>query len=252
MVLALLTFAVIPVSVMGLAGYLRARSLLQDQVALQLHNIANIQADDLNQSIRTKEIRLDRIGRRPGFLQAAERLESFYLRQYAEQLSTEFDIVNRPDGVPVFDNFFIIDHEGIVFAASNQAWVGISLSSSPYYAQLGDEVGTTGIYDFAPIYPNQFSIFSKLKLFKENGDYLGMLVGVTESETARNYLNDVSSVNPSTSAYFLSSNDVYVGIDPYTKALTSFTPDDKQRQMVDEYLAKYLESDHPDTPPARV
>ncbi len=248
MVLALLTFAVIPVSVMGLAGYLRARSLLQEQVASQLHNISEIQVGDLEQSIRTKEIRLDRIGRRPAFLEAAERLHKFYSVQYAEQLLTEFNIVNRPDGVPVFDNFFIVDHAGVIFGASKEEWIGVSLAESPYYAQLGEEVGTTGVYDFEPIYANQFTIFSKLKLFETNGDYLGILVGITEGETIRNYLNDITGVNPSTSAYFISSNDIFVGVDPYTKALTSFTPEVEQRQLIDEYLASTFVGDHAENP----
>ncbi len=246
MVMALLTFAVIPVSVMGLAGYLRARALLQTQVSTQLHNISAIQVDGLNQSIRTKEIRLDRIGRRPTFLETAERLNRSYSAQFGEQLIAEFDIVNRPDGVPVFDNFFIINQRGVIFGASNEEWIGLSLAESPFYAQLGEEVGTTGVYDFAPIYSSQFSIFSKLKMYKANGEYLGTLVGVTEGKTIREYLNDISASNPSTSAYFISSNDIYVGIDPYTKALASFDPDDRQRQYIDDYLASSLNGEHAD------
>jgi GAF domain-containing protein/HAMP domain-containing protein len=240
MVVALLTFAVIPVSVMGLAGYLRARSLLQEQVASQLHTISEIQVDALDQSMRTKEIRLSRIGRRPAFLDAVEKLHRFYSAEYSEQLLAEFDIVNRPDGIPVFQNFFVINHDGQIFAASKNEWIGLSLADAPYYSQLGEEVGTTGIYDFSPIYSQQFSIFSKIKLFTESGEYLGILVGVTESETIRSYLNNITASNPSTSAYFISSNDVYIGIDPYTKALTSFEPDAEQKQILSEYLADPL------------
>lgn len=236
MVLALLTFAVIPVLVMGIAGYFRARSLLRGQVFTQLYTLSATQGDALEQAMRTKDIRLDRISRRPGFLEAAENLYRAYSAGNYEKLNTEFGIVNRPDGVPVFDSFFIINRNGTIYGASEAEWIGLSLAESPYYTQFGEEVGTTGIYDFAPIFTHQFSIFSKLKIFSANGEYLGILVGVTESESIRGYLSAITIVNPSVTAYFLSSNDIYVGIDPYTKTLSNFEPQPEQNEAIGNFL----------------
>ncbi len=243
MVIALLTFAVIPVLIMGLAGYLRTESLLRAQVNIQLRALSEAQGKALNQAMRTKEIRLDRIGRRPGFLEAVEYLHSTYSLRYYEQLNTEFDSVNRPDGIPVFDSFFIFNRDGIVYGSSNPDWIGLSLVDAPHYSQLGEEVGTTGIYDFDPIFPKQFSIYSKLKMFSADGQYIGILVGVTESKSIRGYLNAISDINPSVTPYFRSSNDVYVRVDPYTKTLASFEPKPEQNELIGNFLAATMKAD---------
>ena len=243
MVLALLSFAVLPVLVMGIAGYSRAQSLLESQISAQLKTLSETQGTALEEEMRTKEFRLDRIGRRPDFLEAADHLQNkSFTNFYFEQLNSEFDLVNRPDGQPIFDNFFIVNRDGVIYGASKVEWVGVSLAESPYYAQLGEEVGTTGIYNFGQIFTNQFAIFSKQKLYSDEGTYLGILVGTTESESIRQYLSDISTANPSVKAYLLTSNDVYVWIDPYTKTLTDFEPQLEQNKIIGNTLAGSLES----------
>ena len=237
MVLALLGFAILPVFLMGAAGYFRSKSLLEAQVSTQLQSLAQIQANELNTSIRTKEIRLDRISSRPAFLEATEELSREYSQAYFEQLNNEFDLVNRPDGQPLFDNFFIINRDGIIYGASEEAWLGVSLANSPHYAQLGEEVGTTGIYDFGEIFSNQLVIFSKVKMFSDEGEYLGIFVGVTEEENIRIYLDTIQKTNPSVTAYFLTSNDAYVWIDPYRKTLMSFEARPEQNEIIGDFLA---------------
>ena len=243
MIIALLAFAVLPVLGMAVAGYYRAQGILHAQVYDRLQSVTLVQGEALSQSMRTKEIRLDRIGRRPEFMEAVERLNRRYSQLYFDQLNAEFDAVNRPDGIPVFDDFFIINRDGVIYGASDPEWIGISLAGSPYYAQLGEEVGTTGIYDFGEMFANQFDIFSKLKLFTEDGKYLGILVGVTDSESVREYLHTINATNPSITAYFLSSNDVFVWIDPYTKSLSRFEPQSEQHQLIGDFLAAPTETE---------
>ena len=243
-VLALLGFAVLPVLVMGFAGYLRAQSLLERQVSTQLQGLANVQGESLNQTVQTKEFRLDRVARRTGFLDAANHLQNrSFSNFYFEQLNAEFDIVNRPDGQPVFDDFFIINSEGVIYGASKVEWVGISLADSPYYSQLGEEVGTTGLYDFGRPFDNEFVIYSKLKLFSPDGESLGLLVGVSREESVRVYLDSIQTANPSVTAYFVSSNDVYVWIDPYRKVLMSFKPQVEQDAIIGDFLAAPMASE---------
>ena len=110
MVVALLGFAVLPVLIMGVAGYFRAQSLLREQVSTQLHILSETQSNALEQEMRTKEIRLDRVGRRPDFLSAAESLHERYSQAALDQMNTEFDAVNRPDGAPIFARKFAVLH----------------------------------------------------------------------------------------------------------------------------------------------
>ena len=232
MALALLMFAVIPVSIMGLAGYLRARSLIEKQVAFQIYNISNSQADAFNKSIKTKNIRLNRISNRPAFLEAAETLIETSSVSDEEILNKEFDAVNRPDGKPIFDEFFLINSEGIIYATSNKTWMGISLTESPDYALLTNGDSATALYNLSPVLPKQLAIFSIEPLKSETGKDLGLLIGLTKGETIRTFLNETTFFNPSTTAYIISANNIYVGIDPYTKQLTAFEPSQEQQGAI--------------------
>lgn len=232
MTLALLLFAIIPVSIMGLAGYLRARDLLQQQIAFQIHSIARSQANTFDRSMKTKEIRLDRLSRRPDFLEAAESLMAATSVSYQEHLLEEFNIVNQPDGKPLFEDFFLIDPNGVVYAASDGAWKGASLAESLYYAQIGEGKGSTGLYNLIPILPDQFAVFTTKSLRSERGKNLGVLVGLTKGETIKKFLNEITLLNPSTRAYIISANNIYMGIDPYTKNLTAFEPSQEQQSAI--------------------
>lgn len=234
MVLALLLFAVIPVSIMGLVGYLRARDLLQDQVALQINSISHGQVDVFDQSMKTKEIRLDRLSRRPGFQEAAENLIKADSVIFRQQLLEEFNAVNQPDGQPLFKAFFLIDPNGIIYAGTDQAWRGVSLVDSSYFAQLYGEAGSAGLYGLSPLFPNEFFVFTSRPLETKDGKYLGNLVGLTGSETIKNLLEETTFFNPNTTAYIITSNSIYIGLDPYTKQLAAFEPSQEQKDKISE------------------
>ncbi len=236
MALALLLFAMIPVSIMGIVGYLQARSLLQQQTALQIYNIADEQVKTLNASMRTKGIRLDRVSSRPAFLDAAEHLAEDDSALYREQLLEEFDIVNRPDGKPIFDNFLLVNAEGIVYATSNNIWEGISLAESLDYSLLRDENTSVGLYNLSPIMMSeQFAFYTSKSLRSETGKDLGVLIALTSRDEIRNFLNETTFSNPSASAYLISTNGIYIGIDPYTKQLAAFEPSQEQKSIIRTY-----------------
>jgi GAF domain-containing protein/HAMP domain-containing protein len=230
--LALLLFAVVPVSVMGLIGYLRSRNLLQEQVALQIYSISQGQTNSFKKNIQTKEIRLSRIRNRADFLTAAEHLINTPSLSYEQQLQENFDIVNRPDGQPLFDGFFLLDTSGSIYAASDPDWRGASLAESPDYRYLIQE-GSTTLYDLSPILPNQFAVFTVKTLHaKSTGEDLGFLVGVTKSTTIEKFLTKTSYFNPSVTAYIISADDAYAGIDSYTKKLVAFSPSAEQQNAL--------------------
>ena len=152
MALALLLFAVLPILIMGLAGYFQALSLLKEQTATQIHRVAHSQANTFDRSMHTKEIRLDRISHRFSFLEAAEHITEADSVFYQEQLLEEFDAVNRPDGQPLFDGFFLVGSDGIVYAGSDNTWNGASLTETLLAEELNAGKGSTGLYDLNPFF----------------------------------------------------------------------------------------------------
>src|SRR5512135_2399911 len=63
--LLILTF--IPLALMGGAAYLRARTLLREQVVSQMQAQITTQVSQVELTVKTKEIRLDRLVRGPDF-----------------------------------------------------------------------------------------------------------------------------------------------------------------------------------------
>lgn len=224
MAAALLLFAMLPVSIMGLAGYLQARSLLQQQTALQIHNISKGQIESLNASMVTKKLRLDRISRRPDFQKSAATLLQRNSDEAYQKLLDEFEAVNRPDGQPIFDDFFLVSEDGRIYAASTLSWVNTSFDIE----QQIDPEGSIAIYNLE-ILPHQLVLLTS-KPIKS----LGYLVGVTKSEKIRSFLNETTFFNAESSAYLVTNLNEFIGIDPYTKELASFKPSTEQAHQIRE------------------
>ncbi|MCP4142773.1 MAG: GAF domain-containing protein [Chloroflexi bacterium] len=236
--IALLLFAMVPVSIMGLTGYLQARRLLREQTASQIHNITNNLADSFDSSINNKLIRLERISKSPAFLGAAETLlanNSGNASAYQEAINTEFDLINRPLGRPLFDGFALLSNEGIVYAASEDNWVGTSLADSPYLEKITNPKEAVGLYDVSPTFSKKYVVFSAIPLVSDEGEGLGTLLGLTQDDAIKNILKEATLYNASAVAYFISANDSFVGIDPYTEELEAFTPSAEQKSAIAQY-----------------
>ena len=229
MALALLVFAVLPVSIMGLAGYLRARSLLQEQTANQFYNIAHNQASTFDLSMKTKGIRLETLNRRPAFQEIAENLINKDIDQ--KQLKEEFTLINYSNGSVLFNDFFLLDPQGVIYGASNSAWYQIALDDSSYYKQL-TEKGSFGVYGLEPLFPEKFIIYTVSPLESKTGENLGFVVGITKDEAIREFLAETIIFNPASTAYIISENNTYLGIDPYTKELSPFIPSEEQKNII--------------------
>ncbi len=244
MMRALLLFAVLPILAMGLGGYLQARSLLKKQTAVQTYNTARTQADIFNRSMSTKEIRLSRISHRFGFLETIEHIKETDTPFYQEQMIAEFDAVNRPDGRPLFDGFFLVGTDGIIYAGSDNAWSGVSLTDTLLAEEFNTEEGSIGLYDISPIFPNEFVVYTTTSVQSANGKELGVLVGLTQSGTIRDFLSEITLSNPSSTAYILSANNVYIGIDAYTKELTTFKPSEEQQSSIHSAIKNLTNDDN--------
>src|SRR5512143_1699045 len=72
LVRTLLVFTFIPLALMGGAAYWRARGLLQNQVVEQMRAQIVDQVGDVDLSIKTKRIRLDRLVRNSEFQSVAQ------------------------------------------------------------------------------------------------------------------------------------------------------------------------------------
>jgi|APSaa5957512622_1039677.scaffolds.fasta_scaffold01900_4 GAF domain-containing protein/HAMP domain-containing protein len=242
--IALLFFAMVPVSIMGLTGYLQARRLLREQTASQIHNVTRSLTDTFDKSINNKMIRLERISKRHDFLNAAENLIANNSPLYQEKINAEFDLINRSFGKPLFDGFILLNNEGMIFAASESSWVGTSLAESPHLGKIMRQKESIGLYDVSPTFSEEFVVFSAIPLISDKGEDLGTLLGLTQGDAIKNILRETTLYNPSAVAYLISENDAYVGVDPYTEDLEVFIPSAEQKNAIARYSPDNSDKTH--------
>ncbi|HEX2697846.1 MAG TPA: GAF domain-containing protein, partial [Anaerolineales bacterium] len=232
--LTLFAFTLIPMGLIAGASYLRARTLLREQVLsqMQLQLTAEVKQTDL--AIKTKEIRLDRLVRSPNFASQMEiALHSNPQSSEFEALRDDFThqvrALNPESGKATFNQYFLMRPDGNIRLSSNQAWENLSLKDSPFFETLNSaDHQSFALYDFAPLYPGQLILVTVSQYQSSTGSYIGTLVGVTEPQSMQDILVGLTGTTPNSNAYFVTQNGTFIGIDPYTSQLATFQPSASQ------------------------
>jgi GAF domain-containing protein/HAMP domain-containing protein len=254
LVRTLLVFTFIPLALMGGAAYWRARSLLQSQVVEQMRAQIVDQVGDVDLSIKTKRIRLDRLVRNADFQAAAQRAVSSG-GVGAESTRTEMNTLVRAlsaeGGPATFNHYFLMDLGGTVVLGSKPDWEGVQLRSVPAFAALaqGDHVSYT-FYNFAPLYEDELVLLTVSQVRGPGATPIGTMVGVTESGALHSILRNLASVGAGTEALFVTEDGKLIGSDPYTNEMTLLEPPADQIAPILAQLDTMMGK--PDAPPASV
>lgn len=239
-IVTLVVFTLFPLTLMAGAAWLRTRQLLQDQVVTQMQNLVTTEMDAAQNAMKVKQIRLDRIARRPDFASAMDVLlsEERGTPAYTEarnKVISIFEVINREEGTPVFNLYFIANEDGMILAASDRNWEGTSLSSAPLYADLKKvDNQSFGVFDFIPFYPGQFSLVTVDQYRTSNGVARATIAGLSDEQYALAILKSLVDLTPSSRAYFVSNYEDYVDLDPYTGGLQKFLPATEQSEVLTE------------------
>ncbi len=242
MILTLLVFTFIPFSVMAGAAYLRARRLLYEQVVTQMQSLVKGQMDEVQNGMKIKHIRLDRIVRRTDVSSAIQillhqsRTSLFYL-EAQDQVLRAFDELNQEKTEPVFNQFLVFDPDGVILTASVQEWQGLSIRESPVFEALREaDTQSVGVYDFAPFYPGQFVLLTVSQYRTSDGVARATMVGVTEPQATAAILKSLINLTSNSRAYFVTEGGDFIRLDPYTNDLILFDAAAKQREALTQVL----------------
>ena len=246
--ITLLLFTIIPVSIMALVGYWGAYSLLKEETASNIYNTLYNQTNSFDKSMKTREIRLERISQLSGFQNAAENLAEKSSLEYEKELYEGFEKINNSRITPLFDGFFLLSPEGVVYAGSDSAWQGAVIEDSFFLEQVNKGEGSVGIYGLEVLFPEKFAIFTIAPLFSNSGEDIGFLVGVTNEEIVESLLKETVLLNPNSTSYIISANDIYLEIDPHVEDLTPFTPTEKQQSEITLFLSNPVFTDDAEAP----
>ncbi len=238
LVRTLLIFTFIPLIIMAGAAYFRSRTLLREQVVGQMQAQLDNQLSQLDTTVKTKEIRLDRLARgasRAADIEAALRAgpASIEFAQLREQLAAQLRATDAVTGRATFSQFFFAANDGSIRLASRSEWQSMSLRESFFYPDLAvAQRQSFLVYDLAPLYPKQLALATVTKVTATDGEQLGILVGITEAPDLQATLTDLAALNKDSSAMYLTEAGTLVGIDPYTDQLAEISLPEAPRAIL--------------------
>jgi GAF domain-containing protein/HAMP domain-containing protein len=238
LVRTLLIFTFIPLIIMAGGAYLRSRTLLREQVVGQMQAQLNSQLSQLDSTVKTKEIRLDRLARgtrRAAEIEAAVRAGqgSLAFERLRDQLAAELRSVDAVTGRATFNQFFFAANDGTLRMASRPDWEKVSIRGSTFYPALTiSDRESFLLYDLVPLYPKQLVLATVSKVTATSGDQLGILVGITEAPDLQDTLTGLMALNPDSAAFFITENGTIVGRDAYTDQLAVITLPDAQHAVL--------------------
>ncbi|HTP03231.1 MAG TPA: GAF domain-containing protein [Anaerolineales bacterium] len=256
LVRTLILFTFIPLVLMAGAAYLRSRALLREQVVGQMQTQLKDQLKRLDLTVKTKAIRLDRLARGPS------RSAEFEAALKQGSGSTEFSIlragllrdlrsVSAETGRATFNDFFLAGTDGTILMASRPEWQGISLRDAGFYPGLLDKGQQSFmLYDAAPLYPKDLILATVSQVQGTDGNPLGILVGVTQSEELQAVLANLAALNPNSEALYLTEDGKLIGTDQYTSQMSVVELPGTQQLLLGNALAA-AKAD-PDGKPASV
>lgn len=239
LVRTLLIFTFIPLALMAGAAYFRARVLLRDQAVTQSQNLLTNQLKIIDREINNKESLLKRQIANNEFAVLIELAlhanpQSDQFRGIRNEFIREFQNLNVQENGPVFDQFFLVDTDGIIKISSNAEWQEVTLDPS-IFNLISEEFHSLALYELSPIYEDQFILASVVNYQTERGSTLGSIVGITEKENLVELFQPLNGLFPFASTYFLLSNNQFVYSNPSTG---EFTLADTSSTSQNELIAK--------------
>ena len=252
----LILFTIIPLIAMGGAAYYRASGLLRQQAVTQMQTLLNGQTADATLLIKVKGIRLERLTSRPELASDIQQAlhanrQSTTFNSIRGQMLAELASVSSDKENPTFNQFFLVRPNGVIQVSTKEAWEDVSLAETGVFDAIRtDKATTVTIFDLAPLYPNQLVMLTIQPYHTDSGSYLGALVGVTEPQSLTNILKPLINLSPSANAYFVASNGVLIGADPYTGDLIQVDASPDQKTELDAAFAQMMASQAELPPPA--
>lgn len=237
LLLILLILSLLPALAMGSMAYLRARSLLREQIFHLLSAATDSQSQQISQRVNTGYMLLSREAANPLLIEAMEAgLEQENQNDPAFNVSRKaiFDnlqSINQP--IPFFNQFVVLKPDGRIHMASKQEWEGKTLSGSPYLEKLQGQQNSLAVYSPTPLYTDSFVILTAVPYMDKDGHQAATILGVAESPIIRDLIDNIAFF--STNQYFVTNEGKFIGanlIPDSSEKLTSFSPSEEQKSAI--------------------
>ncbi len=225
-------------------AYFRARTLLREQAISQSENLLSNQLKIVNGQISAKQEMLEKHLASSAFSTTIElslhaNPQSVEFRDIRKSFVNEIQSTNMDEGRPIFDQFFLVDKDGVIKIASNAEWQAKTLDTSIFEDTDGSV--SYALFGLSPIYQNELILVTSVTYKTERGSILGTIVGITEKENLQQLIQPLNGLSPFASTYFILSDNQFIGSDPVTGEFNKVPASTTQNELIAS-LTKLIEN----------
>jgi transcriptional regulator with GAF, ATPase, and Fis domain len=234
----LLFVSLVPLLSMEGIAYLRARSLLHDQIFGQLSAVVQAQGQRLESDAATGQLLLSNALYEKSVASSVEQIlgeadrnsQSFITER--NFIFNSLQSVNQPS--PHYNQFAIIRPDGIVQIATHREWEGQKLPQSLQASWQTGKAITIADNDLQPLYdPQTLTLVSIIPYRNQDGATIATLIGFAESAIIQDMVKNAAFYT--SNQYFVSPQGQFYALNPgadILNKLTLMTPSEKQKNIL--------------------
>ncbi len=201
LVRTLLIFTLIPLVLMAGAAYLRTRTLLREQAINQTESLLVNQLKMIDQEIKNREQQLEE--------QVTD--ESADLVEAALQGSDRGQLMaSLHENAEGFDQFLLLDANGVIKEASVEAWQGQTLELDLSQFDSGHSLASYGL---SPLYKSAFILISAID-YPSSDSKLGTVIGIIEEPSLWQLVQPLNGLAPYANTIFILPDNRFVATYP--------------------------------------
>jgi transcriptional regulator with GAF, ATPase, and Fis domain len=234
----LLLVSLIPLLSMAGIAYLRARSLLHDQIFNQLAAVVQAQGQRLESEAATGQLLLSNalyekdVAATVGKILLEEDRNSQSFISDRNFIFDNLQSVNQPS--PYYNQFIVVRPDGIVQIATHREWEGQALPASLQSSWQAGKATTIAANDLQPFYgPDSLTLVTVIPYHNQNGANTATLIGFAESSIIQEMIKNAAFY--ASNQYFVSSQGQFYALNPYAdimNKLALMTPSEEQKGIL--------------------
>jgi transcriptional regulator with GAF, ATPase, and Fis domain len=234
----LLLISLVPLLIMAGIAYLRARSLLHDQIFSQLAAVVQAQSQRLESEASTGQLLLSNAMYESDVSSTIEKLLEEKDRNdqnFITESNFVFDslqTVNQP--TPYFNQFAVVRPDGIIQIATHREWEGQALPSILHTSLQGGKAITIATNELQPFYePESLLLVTMIPYRNRDGVTIATLFGFAESTVIQDMVKNAAFY--ASNQYFVNSQGQFYALNPYpdiVNKLVLMTPSEEQKSIL--------------------
>ena len=232
----LLFVSLVPLLSMAGIAYLRARSLLHDQIFSQLSAVVQAQGQRLESDAATGQLLLTNALYEKDVTTTLDDIlgeKGRNSQSFIADRNFIFDSlqsVNQPS--PYYNQFLVVRPDGVIQIATHREWEGQKLPPSLQASWQAGKAITIASNDLQPFYePQTLTLVSIIPYRNRDGATVATLIGFAESAIIQEMVKNAAFY--ASNQYFVSSQGQFYELNPYAdimNKLALMTPSDEQKE----------------------